>query len=440
MNLLDTDLGSICRCLDLVSADPEAIVDCYFERSEESGLVAGAIANVEVHREEGFAVRLVAGDGAFIASRDRIDGDTFLEALRRTARRMATGMVPTPRLRPSPWPRAEPDEAMPVFGAAVARELRRRRLAFPHRLVVRHHRRWLQVVGRELVGDVESEAYFSVRTESEAGRWGALLPDLGAEAASRVARALGAGFRARDADSPEPGRCDLVLGAPAAAVLLHEAAHALEIDTLAVTGNPDSAVGFRFGSECLDLLDDPAAAPETVKRRTDDEGVPVLRRWLLRGGLICQPLADRRWAAESPSVSPGAARRQSRHWAPGPRSHHLELVAGTVSGRELVAGVRHGLFAAEATRGWLDPSTGAFELSFAHGRKILGGELTERVGPFALRGKVGLVLGSVAAVADRTVVSGAGWCAKGGQKLPVWGTSAAMLLEGVDIVEGQRDA
>src|SRR6185369_8296645 len=122
---------------------------------------------------------------------------------------------------------------------------------------------------------------------------------------------------------------ELLLGASAAAVLLHEAvAHALEVDTLALTGDPAAAVGHRVGSDVLDLLDDPTGGPPGLRRRTDDEGMPVLRRWLLRRGVVEQPLADRRWARRSPTLHAGAGRRQSRHQAPVPRSLHLELLPG----------------------------------------------------------------------------------------------------------------
>ena len=439
MAFLDADIGSISRCLHLVSKDPDAIVDCYFERSEECELASGSSRGLQVLREEGFSVRLLADGVAFLVSRDRIDGEVFLEALRRTARRMTQGMIPSPRLGSTDWPERTGDDEMAAFPGAVERNLRRRQLVFPHGLRIRRHRRWIQVVGPELVGGVEEEDYYSVRANLEGARWGSLLPAVDEAAAERVASALGSLFRARGADPPTAGRQDLVLGPSAAAVLLHEAAaHALEVDTLALTGAPESAVGFPFASEAVDLLDDPSGGPPALQRATDDEGMPVLRRWLLRRGIIEQLLADRRWALLSPSVMPGAARRQSRHFAPGPRSHHLELLPGDTPARELVAGAGDGLYASEAVRGRLDPSTGSFELSFRHGRRLRGGKLEGRVGPFSLRGKVSLVLGKIAAVASEPTLSGAGWCAKGGQKLPVWSTTPSILLEGVEVLTGAR--
>jgi hypothetical protein len=50
-----------------------------------------------------------------------------------------------------------------------------------------------------------------------------------------------------------------------------------------------------------------------------------------------------------------------------------------------------------------------------------------------LRGRVAALLNRVTAIARESRPAGAGWCAKGGQKLPVWATAPALRLEGVEI-------
>jgi predicted Zn-dependent protease len=224
-----------------------------------------------------------------------------------------------------------------------------------------------------------------------------------------------------------------VLGPAAAAVFLHEAvAHTLEVDTLALSGRPEAALGHRLGSPQLEVLDDPAAAPEGLSRRCDDEGRPVQRRWLLRGGAVAQLLADSRWAASSPGLEPGAARRSSRHTPPAPRSSFLQLLPGTTSFSELCSLAGDGLYLPEAERGRLDPLSGAFSLRFSHGRRIRAGSLAETVGACTLRGRVADLLAE-AVVGKEVALAGAGWCAKGGQKLPVWAEAPPLLLDGVEI-------
>ena len=230
-----------------------------------------------------------------------------------------------------------------------------------------------------------------------------------------------------------------MLGPAAVAVLLHEAvAHALEADTLAATGRPEAAVGLRFAAPGVHVLDDPASAPAGVRRTVDDEGSPVCRRWLLRDGIVETPLADLRWSRASAAFLPGAGRRGSRHLPPGPRSTHLELLSGETAEADLLAEAAGGLFLPEASRGRLDPLSGEFELCFPWARRLArrepAREIADLVGPCRLRGRVAEILERVTAIGQERRPGGAGWCAKGGQKLPVWAVAPALRLEGVEVV------
>jgi predicted Zn-dependent protease len=432
------DTAAVSRSLSQLAERAGDLADAYFERLEEIELDSdgggpGRPPGIQVRREEGFALRLVRGGRSWMASRDGIDAAGFVEALRQVARAYPRASYPEPRLDLAPLP---PDGAaeLAAFRPALERRIREQHVAFPLRLRIRRHRRWLQVVGTRLVPDAETEAFYSCRADLPGGSHGALYGRLGPEAAGDLAAALVALFRAREAPPPEPGRRAVALGAGAAAVLLHEAvAHALEADTLALSGRPERAVGVRLGAAGLDVLDDPASAPEGVRRRTDDEGLPVLRRWLLRDGTVEQPLADATAARDSAILAPGAARRGSRHLPPAPRSSHLELLAGEHSEPDILAGAEGGLYFPVARAGLLDPLSGTFELFFDHGRRVARGEVAEAVGPCRLRGRVAELLAAVTGIGRETAAAGAGWCAKGGRRLAVWATAAPVLLEGVEI-------
>ena len=189
----------------------------------------------------------------------------------------------------------------------------------------------------------------------------------------------------------------------------------------------------RFGSELLDVFDDPASAPSSVRRRTDDEGYPVFRRCLLRAGIVEQILSDGPGARASERLSAGAGRRGDRHLPPVPRSSHLELAAGTSSRDQLFAAARDGLYLPRAERGYLDPATGVLELRFPGGRWIREGALADPVGPCRIRGRGTDILGRVVAVGAEVQDAGSGWCVKAGVRLPVWATVPAILLSEVEI-------
>jgi len=435
MPFADLDRAAVGRALSQIADRPHDLADVYFERVEEIELPAEEGApGVRARREEGLAVRLVRDGSTWLAARDEITPQAFAEALRQVARALPTAAYPEPRLDLAPWPGRPEAPELAELASRVERAVRAHHVAFPARLAVRRHRRAVQVIAGPLIPEPERESFYSCSAEMPWGRYGALLPALGEAEAEAVASSLVELFRARQASPPAPFRGIVVLGPGAAAVFLHEAvAHALEADLLALSGNPEAAVGVRLGSAALSVLDDPGAAPEGVRRRTDDEGNEVRRRWLLRSGEVQQPLADARWARDSEVLLPGAARRGDRHSPPGPRSTHLELLPGESADDDLLADADGGLYLAEAGRGALDPLSGTFWLEALCGHRIRGGMATEATGPCRLAGRVADLLAAVTAVGATSRPAGAGWCAKGGQKLAVWATAPAIRLEGVEV-------
>lgn len=431
----DLDTAAVARALSQVADRTDDLVDAYFERLEVAEVPPEDEApGLWLRREEGFAVRLVRDGATWLSSRDGFDSRGFGEAIRQVARALPAATYPEPAFDSGPTAELHAAELL-AFPELLTRAIRNHHVGFPVRISVSRHRRWTQVVGPRLVPGPEEETFYSAVVESAWGRHGALLPRLDAAAAEAVAAPAVALFRARHAPPPEPFRGVAVLAPAAVAVFLHEAvAHALEADVLARGGNPEAAVGVALGAPGLDVLDDPGAAPGPVRRTTDDEGSPVCRRWLLRGGVVEQPLADALWARTSAALLPGSGWRGSRHLPPGPRSRHLELLAGNASADDLLAGAEPGLYLPEASRGVLDPLSGEFTLRIPHARRIRRGALVEPVGALTLRGRVADLLSKVTAIGTETQEAGAGWCAKGGQKLSVWATVPALRLEDVEIV------
>lgn len=432
--------------------------DAFFERVEEVELPAdGEAPGFRVRREEGLAVRLVRGGRTWLSARDAIAPEAFSDALRQVARVLPSAFYPEPRLDVAPWASAEGAGAaggagdpagldrMAELPFAVGRAIRARHVAFPVRLSVKRHRRHVQVVGPRLVPAPESERFFSLRADLPWGRWGTLVPEPATEpgaeadahfasAAEEAAEALVELFRSRHAAPPEARKDAVVVLAPqATAVFLHEAvAHALEADTLGLGARPEAAVGVPLGSPALSVLDDPGTAPASVRRRSDDEGVAVARRWLIRDGVVAQPIADRLWARGSEVLLPGAGRRANRHEPPGPRSSHLELLSGAGEA-ELSADAEGGFSVSQVSRGVLDPLTGRFVLEVPCARRLRHGTPAEPVGPFRIVGTVAGLLSRVVAVGSEARAAGAGWCAKDGRLLPVWASAPALRLEGVEV-------
>jgi hypothetical protein len=429
------DTKGIARSLSQVADQESDICDAFFERLEVVELPpAEAESGVRVCLETGLAVRLVRGGQTWLAVRDSVEPDSYARALRQIARALPMAAYPEPSWEVAPHGKVEGIDALAEFPGAVTREIREHHAAFPLQMTLRRHRRWLRIVGTQVVPDAQTEEFFSCLAEMPWGRFGAILGDLSEESVEQVSQSLMELFRAREAPQAPSKRHVVVLGPAATAVLLHEVvAHALEADTLVVGGRIEAAVGVQLGSELLNVLDDPGSAPAGVLRTVDDEGMVVLRRWLLRGGRVDQPLADCFSAAKSPALVPGAGRRGSRYLPPVPRSTHLELLAGEDSAEELLADARGGLYLAAASRGSLDPLSGRFTLTLPYARRIGSKGVGDIVGPCRVEGTVSELLTAVKGIGNDSRSAGAGWCAKGGLKLPVWATTPSLRVEGVEV-------
>lgn len=409
--------------------------DLYLERLEEVVLPeSNESPGVVVRREQGFAVRLLRQGRTWLAARDRLDSANLRHALRQVARAVPSAAYMPEIPPPEPWDEEFALDEVLAFPSRVREQIRQAHIAFPARFSCGRHRRQVQVFGTRFVSEAEHEHFYSFVAELPWTRYGVLLPEFGDSEVQAVVEALTDCFQAREALPPSSATPVTVLGPAATAVLLHEAvAHALEADTLSLGGRPESACGYRLASSLLSILDDPRGAPEGVSRLTDDEGIPTIRRWLLQQGEIREPLADVLHAGQSLLLSPGAARRGSRHLSPVPRSLHLELLPGETDASDLLAEGDGGLFFPLVSRGTLDPLSGEVEIHFPYGRRISNGRAADFVGPCRLRGSVATLLQAVSAVGREQQFAGAGWCAKGGHRLAVWATCPSLRLEGLEV-------
>ena len=437
MPFSELDTTAISRSLCRVADRQDDLADAFFERREEIEVPPpDESSGIRVRREEGFALRLIREGRTWMASRDQIEPAEFADSMRQIARVTPVAPYTSPSLQVGPLNDLQVPDELHQFPLRVTEAIRRRLAGFPLKLTIRRHRRWVRVVGTRVAPEQEQEQFYSYEAQTPWARHGSLLAELDDSAVEAVAASLTALFRARDAPPVAPGQWPVVLGPGACAVVLHEAvAHALETDTLVLGGRIEAALGVQVGSKLLDVLDNPAGGPGGVRRHTDDEGMMVVRRWLLRGGAVDQVLADLSIAHHSTVLVAGAGRRGNRHSVPVPRSTHLELLTGEHTLPELLGDLRSGLFFPEASRGALDPLSGEFTLRVPGGRRIENGALAGLTAPCTIRGQVSDLLGAVTGIGSERLVAGAGWCAKGGIRLPVWATTPPLRLETVEVVD-----
>ena len=434
--LLTSDVSAPADALSRLAARADQQFEAFFERLETVELLPqGAPNRVRLRKEQGLGVRRIENGRSRLAAADTISGPAFAACCDRVAGTARSIGTAPPRIRTASWPAlrlAELEQAE----SRLTRAVNRRRVGFPMEITARRHRRQVQVIRSPIAAPPQFEEYYSLQVTTPWGVWGGLVPSLADEDLDPVALRLVDRLRSRGLAPHRRAPGVVVLGPNAAAVLLHEVvAHALEADTLGLSGAPDQVVGLKLGGPELDVVDDPRSAPLACKRSNDDEGTAVISRWLLRRGRVRQPLADLAWAERCPSMIPGAARRASRHRLPGPRTTHLELLPGTIPERELFAEAVGGLYIGEFDRGNLDPLDGRCVLRAPCGRRIGASGPVDHTGPIEIRSRAVDLLAAVSAVADRPLAGGAGWCAKDGALMPVWARCPSIRLEGLQVAD-----
>src|SRR5262245_27830472 len=93
----ELDRPALARALAQLAEGPEDLVDALLERVEVVELpAAGEPAGIRVRREEGLAVRFVRGEKSWLASRDRLDSEAFVDAVRQVARVHPRAVPPPP--------------------------------------------------------------------------------------------------------------------------------------------------------------------------------------------------------------------------------------------------------------------------------------------------------------------------------------------------------
>lgn len=432
--LLTSDVSAPADALSRLAGHGDQHFEAFFERLESVELLPGSTPNrVRLRKEQGLGVRKIENGRSRLAAADAISGPAFAACCDQVAgNARSIGSAP-PRIRTGSWPALRLAE-LERAESRLTRAVRRRRVGFPMEIIARRHRRQVQVIRSRIAAAAQFEEYFSLQVTTPWGVWGGLLPSLANEDLDPVAIRLVDRLRSRGLPPHRQGPGVIVLGPNAAAVLLHEVvAHALEADTLGLSGAPDKVVGLKLGGPELDVVDDPLTAPLACKRSIDDEGTAVISRWLLRRGRVRQPLADLAWVERYPAMIPGAARRASRHRLPGPRTTHLELLPGATPERGLFAEAAGGLYIGEFDRGSLDPLDGSCVLRAPCGRRIGASGPVDHTGPVEIRSRAVDLLAAVTAVADRPLAGGAGWCAKDGALMPVWARCPSIRLEGLEV-------
>ncbi|MBW2263003.1 MAG: TldD/PmbA family protein [Deltaproteobacteria bacterium] len=225
-----------------------------------------------------------------------------------------------------------------------------------------------------------------------------------------------------EASPPPPGECPVVLAPGLSGILLHEAiGHGMEADfnRKGISVYADR-IGERIAPKSVTIVDDGTNPAERGSLNIDDEGRETRRTVLVEAGILRSYMHDRISAGHYGVAPTASGRRESYRYPPVPRMRNTYMLDGPHDPGEIISSVKKGIYAETFTNGQVKIGSGDFSFYLKNGRLIEDGKLTTPVKDANLIGFGPEVLEKVQMVGnDMAMYSGAGYCGKDGQRVPV---------------------
>ena len=222
-------------------------------------------------------------------------------------------------------------------------------------------------------------------------------------------------------DAPA-GTLPVVLGPGWPGVLLHEAVgHGLEGDfnrkgSSAFAGR----IGQKVASEHCTIVDDGSLPGRRGSVSIDDEGTPGQYNVLIEKGILKGYIQDKLNARLMGVAPTGNGRRESYAHLPMPRMTNTYMLAGEHDPQEIIASVKHGIYAPNFGGGQVDITSGKFVFSASEAYLIEEGKITAPLKGATLIGNGPDAMQQVSMVGnDLALDAGVGVCGKDGQSVPV---------------------
>jgi TldD protein len=239
-----------------------------------------------------------------------------------------------------------------------------------------------------------------------------------------------------DARPAPAGEMTVVLGSGWPGILLHEAVgHGLEGDFNRKGSSAFSGrVGERVAAPGVTVVDDGTIANRRGSLNMDDEGNPTQRTVLIENGILQGYLQDTMNARLMGAAVTGNARRESYAYLPMPRMTNTMMLGGDKTREEIIASVKHGLYAANFGGGQVDITSGKFVFSTTEAYLIEDGKITAPVKGATLIGNGPDALTRISMIGnDLALDPGVGTCGKEGQSVPVGVGQPTVRIDGLTV-------
>ncbi|MWC42138.1 metalloprotease TldD [Sphingomonas carotinifaciens] len=424
--------------------------DLYFEtgHAENWRLTNGSVSAAAYSISEGFGARSVTGDQTAFAYSGAISPQSIAAATS-SVRSMRlhgndaarTGGVEV-RALGSPsliYPMEDPLETLGAAEKiALLKDLDERSRAVDSRIVrisaeLQASHSTILIAGSDgtLAGDARPQVQLILSVLAQEGNRRAsgsataggrhLLSDFTGEMLDRlIATATRIALTNLDARPAPSGMMPVVLGNGFPGILLHEAVgHGLEGDAHRKRSSVFiDRMGDRIAASSVTVIDDGTLPCLRGSLAIDDEGTPSSRNVLIEDGRLVGLMQDRTSGRLLNQRLTGNARRDGYDRLPMPRMTNTFLAAGDYDPAEIVASVKHGIYAADFGGGQVDITSGQFNFSAVEAYLIEDGKITAPISGAVLIGLGHEALKNVSMVGNNLAMAN-GVCGKEGQTIPV---------------------
>ncbi|MEJ0003294.1 MAG: metallopeptidase TldD-related protein [Pararobbsia sp.] len=179
-------------------------------------------------------------------------------------------------------------------------------------------------------------------------------------------------------------------------------------------------IGERVAAPGVTVVDDGTLPNRRGSLNIDDEGNPTECTTLIEDGVLKGYIQDSLNARLMKMPVTGNARRESYAALPMPRMTNTYMLGGDKDPREIIASVKHGLYAVNFGGGQVDITNGKFVFSASEAYMIEDGKITYPVKGATLIGSGPESLKYVSMIGnDMALDTGVGVCGKDGQSIPV---------------------
>ncbi len=254
--------------------------------------------------------------------------------------------------------------------------------------------------------------------------------------AQYVAEAVDGALIKLDARPAPAGTMTVVLGPGWPGVMLHEAiGHGLEGDFNRKGSSAFSGrLGERVAAKGVTVVDDGTLSQRRGSLNIDDEGNPTQCTTLIEDGVLRGYMQDSLNARLMKMPVTGNGRRESYAALPMPRMTNTYMLAGDKDPHEIIASVKHGLYAVNFGGGQVDITNGKFVFSASEAYMIENGRVTYPVKGGTLVGNGPEALKYVTMIGnDMALDSGVGVCGKDGQSVPVGVGQPTLRIENMTV-------